>query len=150
MKKFSQNTSAFTIAHYILLFLVVGLSISIIAWIMITRNNNRPRNNVSQNVIHIKNTDPCVQRVNEIVTKMWAFNPDAIPQKYWDIANEYLNQTVVTRTYGVCQDVAYTCRVGQIMRDCNPCAVPAARDYAMKMQISDLIRGNCAPESQQN
>lgn len=149
-KKFKQNTNAFTIAHYILLFLVTGLCISIIAWIIITRHNNTPKNNISQNIIHIKNTDPCVQRINEIVTKMWAFNPNAIPQKYWDIANNYLNQTITTRTYGLCQDVAFVCHKGQIMRDCNPCAVPAARDYAIKIQISDLIRGNCAPDTEQN
>lgn len=143
-KNFKHNTSAFTIAHYILLFLVTGLCISIIAWIMISRNNTQ----TPKNVIHIKNTDPCVQRINEIVTKMWAFNPAAIPQKYWEIATDYLNQTITTRTYGICEDVAYTCHIGQIMRDCNPCAVPAARDYAMQIQISDLIQGNCAPESQ--
>ncbi|MDO4424027.1 MAG: hypothetical protein Q4C08_04505, partial [Pseudomonadota bacterium] len=60
-KKFKHNTSAFTIAHYILLFLVTGLCISIIAWIMISRNNNQS----PQTVVHIKNTDPCVQRINE-------------------------------------------------------------------------------------
>ncbi len=145
-KKTQHNTSAFTIAHYILLFLVTGLCISIIAWIMISRNNNQS----PQTIIHIKNTDPCVQRINEIVTKMWAFNPDAIPQKYWKIANDYLNQTITTRTYGICEDVAYTCHVGQTMRDCNPCAVPAARDHAMQIQISDLIQGNCATTSQQD
>ena len=146
-KKFKHNTSAFTIAHYILLFLVTGLCISIIAWIIITRNGHTQS---PQNIIHIKSTDPCVQRINEIVTKMWTLNPDAIPQKYWEIANNYLNQTITTRTYGICEDVAYTCHVGQIMRDCNPCAVPAARNHAIEIQISDLINANCAPAPQQN
>ena len=145
-KKNSNNTSAFTIAHYILLFLVTGLCISIIAWIMITRNNNKPTNDVTQNIIRIKNSDPCVQRVNEIVTRMWAFNPDAVPEKYWKIATEYLNAPITTRTYGICQDVAFTCHTGQIRRDCDPCAVPAARAYAMDIHINDLIHANCAPE----
>lgn len=142
--KNKQNTSAFTIAHYILLFLVTGLCISIIAWIMITRNNNTPENNISQNVIHIKNTDPCVQRINDIVARMWTFNPQAVPEKYWVIATEYLNQPITTRTTGLCQDIAYTCHIGQIRSDCDPCAVSSARAYAMNIHINDLIHANCA------
>ncbi len=147
-KAFKNNTSAFTIAHYILLFLVTGLCISVIAWIMISRNNNRASNNISQNIIHIKNTEPCIQRVNEIVTRMWALNPQAVPEKYWAIATDYINQPFTTRTSGICEDVAFTCRAGQLRRDCDPCAVPAARAYAMKIHINDLISANCAPETQ--
>ncbi|MBQ2017383.1 MAG: hypothetical protein II208_02550 [Alphaproteobacteria bacterium] len=149
-KKVKQNTSAFTIAHYILLFLVSGLCISIIAWIIITRDNKKPTNNVSENIIHVKNTDPCVQRINDIVARMWAFNPDAVPEKYWKIATNYLNQPITTRTYGLCQDVAFICHAGQIRRDCDPCAVPAARTYAMDIHINDLIHANCVPESQKD
>ena len=149
-KKFKQNTSAFTIAHYILLFLVTGLCISIIAWIMITRTNQNPENNVSQNIIHVKNTTPCVQRIEEIVTHMWALNPRAVPEKYWAIATDYLNQPFSTRTYGLCEDVAFICHAGQIRKDCDPCAVPAARAYAMKIHINDLISDNCAPTQPEN
>ncbi len=149
-KKFKQNTSAFTIAHYILLFLVTGLCISIIAWIMITRNNNTPSNNISQNIIHVKNSDPCVQRVNEIVTQMWTLNPRAVPEKYWVIATNYLNQPFKSQTYGICEDIAFTCHAGQIRQDCDPCAVPAARAYAMKIHINDLISENCAPTQPEN
>lgn len=147
-KTFKYNTNAFTIAHYMLLFLVTGLCISIIAWIMITRNNDAPENNVSQNIIHIKNTDPCVQRINDIVTRMWTFNPRAVPEKYWVIATEYLNAHITTHTSGLCQDIAFTCRVGQIRIDCDPCAVPAARAYAMNIHKNDLIQANCAPTEQ--
>lgn len=149
-QKFKNNTSAFTIAHYILLFLVTGLCISIIAWIIITRNNDAPTNNISQNIIHIKNTDPCVQRINNIVAQMWAFNPRAVPEKYWVIATDYLNQPITTRTSGICQDIAFTCHVGQTRIDCDPCAVPSARLYAMNIHINDLIQANCATESKAN
>lgn len=142
-KKFNHNTNAFSIAHYILLFLVVGLCISIIAWIMINRNNNAPTNNVSQNIIHIQENDPCVQRTRNTVAKMWAYDPRAVPQKYWEIATQYLNQAIQTPTYGICQDVAFTCHVGQLRRDCDPCAVPSARAYAMEIHTADLIRVNC-------
>ena len=146
-KKFTTNTNSFTIAHYILLFLVVGLCISIIAWILISRNNTTPANNVTQNIIHIRDTDPCVQRTRNTVAQMWAYDPRAVPQKYWTIATEYLNQTITTPTYGICQDVAFTCHVGQLRRDCDPCAVPSARAYAMDIHTADLIRENCKTQN---
>ncbi len=143
VKKFNTNTSAFSIAHYILLFLVVGLCIGVVAWVMIKNNNPVPENNVTPTVVYMKNTDPCVQRVQDLVARMWAYDPDMVPQKYWDIATDYLNQTITTRTYGVCQDVAFVCRVGQVRSDCDPCAVPSARDYARSIHVADMIKQNC-------
>lgn len=142
-KKFKTNTNAFSIAHYILLFLVAGFSIAIIAWVMIKNNNPNPANNVSANVIHIKDTDPCVQRTRDMVARMWAYDPGTVPEKYWEIAENYLYQVITTRTYGICQDVAFTCHVGQIRIDCDPCAVPSARDWAQSIHVADLIRKNC-------
>lgn len=142
-KKYKINTNSFTIAHYILLFLVSALCIAIIAWIMISRNNSHPTNNVTSNITHINNSMPCVQRTTDTVKQLWEHNPRAIPQKYWEIAMEYMNQTVTQTTYGICQDVAYTCHRGQILRDCNPCAVPSARAYAQAIHTADMIQKNC-------
>lgn len=149
-QKFKHNTTPFTIAHFILLFLVSIMCISIIAWIIITRNNNPITNNTSINVTHIKNTNPCVQRITNTVERMWAFNPKSVPEKYWEIATNYLNQPITTRTYGICQDIAFVCLIGQIRRDCDPCAVPDARAYAMDIHINDLIRTNCTQENTAN
>jgi len=143
MAKFKVNTNSLTIAHYILLFLVTGLCIAIIAWVLISRNNSHPQNDVT--LTHIKNSDPCVQRTIETVKKLWEFNPRAVPQKYWDIAMNYMNQTITENTYGICQDVAFTCHRGQIRRDCDPCAVPSARTYAMAVHTADMIQSNCKP-----
>ena len=142
-KKFKTNASAFSIAHYILLFLVVGFSIAIIAWVMIKNNNPNPANNVSTNVVRVKDTDPCVQRTRDMVARMWAYDPGAVPEKYWAIAKNYLNQVITKRTYGICQDVEFTCRVGQIRADCDPCAVPSARDWAQSIHVADMIKQNC-------
>ena len=142
-KKFKTDTSAFSIAHYILLFFVAGLCIAIISWVMIKNNNPIPKNNVTANVLHIRESDPCIQRTREIVARMWAYDPKKVPQKYWDIAGNFLNQTITKRTYGICQDVAYTCRPGQIRRDCDPCAVPSARDWAQSIHMADMIQKNC-------
>ena len=141
--KFKTNTSSFTIAHYILLFLITALCMIVIAWIMITRNNNAPHNNVIQNITHVHGNDPCVKRVIETVDKMWEYDPKSIPDKYWNIALEYMNAPITTTTYGICQDVAFTCHPAQIRRDCDPCAVPNAREYAKQMQIADMLNQNC-------
>jgi hypothetical protein len=141
--KIQSNASPFNIAHYILLCLVVLICIGLIAWVMIKRNNPEPENNIAPAVIRVSNDDPCVQRVTETVLRMWAFNPRAVPQKYWDMALNWLNQPITTRMYGLCQDVAFVCRVGQLRKDCDPCAVPSARDYAQGRHIADMIQENC-------
>ncbi|MBP3397461.1 MAG: hypothetical protein J6K82_00855 [Alphaproteobacteria bacterium] len=146
-KKFKTNINSFTIAHYILLFLVVGLCICIIAWIMIHRVNSAPENNVTLNTTHMTSSDPCVQRTINTVNQMWAYDPKQVPQKYWEIAMNYMNQPITTRTYGLCQDVGYICHPGQILRDCDPCAVPSARTYAQSIHISDMIEKNCNTEN---
>ena len=142
-KKFTTNTNAFGIAHYILLFIVVILCICTIAFIIIKRNNPNPQNNVQPTITHIKNNDPCVQRTINTIAQMWAYDPKKVPQKYWDIATNYLTEPITTRFYGICQDVAYTCHPGQIRRDCDPCAVPSARAYAMEIHTTDMIQANC-------
>lgn len=143
--KFKPNTNSFTIAHYILLFLVAGICIVIIAWTMITRTTHTPKNNVTSNIMHIHGKDPCVRRTIETVDKMWEYDPKSVPDKYWNMAMEYMNQTISTHMYGICQDVAFTCHPGQIRRNCDPCAVPSAREYAKQMQIADMIEINCQP-----
>ena len=146
MKKFKTNTNTFTIAHYILLFLVTGLCISILAWVMITRHTTTTINKPSPSITHITQNTPCVQRTIDTVKKLWEFNPRAIPQKYWEIAINYMNQPVSTTTYGICQDIAFTCRRGQVRYDCDPCAVPSARTYAQSIHIADLLKTNCPNE----
>ena len=146
--KFKTNINSFTIAHYILLFLVVGLCIVVIAWIMIIRNGNSPHNNVSANIMHVHGKDPCVVRTIETVEKMWEYDPKSVPDRYWNMAMEYMNQTITAHFYGICQDVAFVCHPGQIRRDCDPCAVPSAREYAKQMQIADMIKTNCSPQSE--
>lgn len=146
MAKFQTNTTAFTIAHYIFLFFVMFFCISIIAWVMIKRDNPNPSNNISDNILHINSSTPCVQRTIRTVKQMWEYDPRAVPEKYWEIAMDYMNQKIENRTYGLCQDVAYICPRGAVIIDCNPCAVPMAREYAQKIHIADMIMANCGTE----
>ena len=144
MAKFQTNTTAFTIAHFIFLFLVMFFCIAIIAWTMIHQNNSDPTNNVSGDVLHISGSAPCIQQTIKTVQQMWEYDPRAVPEKYWEIAQDYMNHRIERTTYGLCQDIAYVCNAGDIFGDCNPCAVPMARDYAQQAHIADMIMSNCS------
>lgn len=144
MARFNNHTTPFTIAHYILMFLVCIVCIGIIAWIMISRNNATPINNIQLNISHINQNMPCIQRTTETVKQMWKYDPKMIPQKYWDIAMKYMNEIYTTRTFGICNDIGYVCNPGQTRRDCDPCAVPSARKYAQNIHLNDMIIENCS------
>ena len=143
MARHNPNTTPFTIAHYILLFLVTVICICIIAWVIIKRTNSDPRNNITPTITHISGHDSCTKRATNIVMKMWAYDPKSVPARYWQIATDYMNEKITARTYEICQDVAFTCRIGERRRDCDPCAVPSARAYAQSIQIADLIPQIC-------
>lgn len=143
MAKIQTNTSAFTIAHFIFLFLVIFFCIAIIAWTMIRQNNSNPTNDITGNILHLSGSQPCISRTIKTVQQMWEYNPKAVPEKYWEIAMNYMNQRVQKTTYGLCQDIAFVCKAGDILHDCNPCAVPLARDYAQQAHIADMIMSNC-------
>lgn len=141
----STQTTSFKIAQYILMFLVALLCIGIIIWIF-TAGKADKNNNSGQsvdNVIRITNTDPCVQQVNNAISQLWAYNIDSVPEKYINIANNYVNEQITVHTSGVCNDVNFVCRPGQIRRDCDPCAIGSGRQFAMQQQINDEIEMQC-------
>ena len=107
------------------------------------KDNANTTNNISQNIIHINSGEPCIKRTIATIEKMWEYDPKSVPQKYWDIALEYLNEPILATTYGICQDVAFACHTGQTRRDCDPCAIPSAREIAKNQQIADKIKQNC-------
>lgn len=133
----TKKLNTFTIAHYILLF-----CIGIVAWIL-TRSGKSVHEN-SDNVIRVtENISPCAQNIMNQVSQIWAYNPELIPAQYLDIANEYVNGRITEKTRGECNNVKFTCRVGDIRRDCDPCAVGTARQMAMERQISDMTAQYC-------
>ena len=143
MARYKPNTNSLTIAHYILLFLVTILCICIIAWTIIYRHNAHPQNNITMSATHISASDPCVTRVTQHIKKIWSYDSASIPDKYWKIAEDYINAPIESKFYGICYDVAFVCRVGQLRRDCDPCAVPTARQIAQDQQIADTIYEKC-------
>lgn len=142
MQKFKDKITTFTIAHYILLFLVACICITIIAYTVIRRTHHTMNTDTQITTTHISNT-ACINRITRQIQQIWEYDPKSVPEKYWNIAMQYLNTRIHQTTYGICQDVAYVCHPGQIRRDCDPCAVPSARAYAQSIHISDTIKSNC-------
>ena len=140
-KKSEFQTTPFTIAHYILLFMVAVTCVSIVVWLIIARHNAAIQDGL--NITKIMNNDPCVHQTRDAVTRMWAYNQELIPTRYKTIADTYANNAVLTRVTGYCNDVPFTCRAGQLRRTCDPCAVGAGRNIAMEIHIADMIRANC-------
>ena len=140
-KKTEFQTTPFTIAHYILLFMVAVVCTSIVVWLIIARHNATVADSI--NITKIMNNDPCVNQTREAVSRMWSYNQELIPMRYKTMANTYANNAVLTRTSGYCNDVPFTCRAGQLRRTCDPCAVVAGRNMAMEVHIADMIRANC-------
>ena len=143
-KKSEFQTTPFTIAHYILLFMVAVTCVSIVVWLIIARHNAAIQDGL--NITKIMNNDPCVHQTRDAVTRMWAYNQELIPTRYKTIADAYANNAVLTRVTGYCNDVPFTCRAGQLRRTCDPCAVGAGRNMAMEIHITDMIRANCGYE----
>lgn len=144
----AKQTTSFTISQYILLFAIAAFCIGIVAWTMISANR-RPTNTTGDDtspqlaVTHIKYDTPCAKAIANQVAQTWAYTPDKIPMQYMTIASEYADQIISTRITGDCNDTAFTCRSGQVRRDCDPCAVGTALQIAQDQQIADLIQQQC-------
>ena len=139
-----MQTTSFKISRYILLVLVLVLCIGIIAWTIVTRNKPSQESNAPvDNVIRITNSDSCVQEVTNTISRLWAYDADKVPQKYVDMINTYANERITTRTTGYCNDIKFTCKAGQLRKDCDPCAIGSARQFAMDQQIVDTIAKEC-------
>ena len=140
-KKSEFQTTPFTIAHYILLFMVTIVCISTVTWLIMGRYNDAHKNNIV--ISYMMSKDPCVVRTRDAVSKMWAYNQELIPIKYKTMVDTYINDAVLTRVKGYCNDAVFTCRAGQLRRICDPCAVEVGQQRAMERHTLDLIHANC-------
>ena len=137
-----MQITSFKIARYILMILVIILCVGIISWILFSPSDKNDNAHVD-NVIRITNTDPCVQKVNNSIAQLWAYNMNDVPQKYIDMIDSYLNEKIATKTTGYCNDTKFTCKPGQARKDCDPCALGSAKQFAMDQQIVDMISTEC-------
>ena len=139
----NETPSAFSISHYILLFIVSTLCTVSVVWVLIAANNRESKINDAITK-PINNADKSCQRaVADEVTLLWQQKPTAIPPKYITLENNYAKRIVPVRTTGTCNGTKFVCHMGQQRLECDPCAKNSARKRAMFQQISDTIDDVC-------
>lgn len=137
-----KTPSAFSIAHYILLFIVSTLCTISVVWVLIAANNREAS-------IHdqITNNNPddksCQRATADAITLLWQDNPQDIPPKYLQMESEYANRIVMVRTKGSCNGTKFVCKMGEKRSSCDPCALNSAKKRAMFHHISDAIDKMC-------
>ncbi len=136
MKK--TQTNSFSIAHYILLFLVIVVGIWFIIW-AIASIKDADAGTKKQHV----SPENCIEQVTQTVTQMWTDSPDMVPQKYITMMNDRANRIVDVRTRGNCNGITFICEMGAIRSECDPCAVTNARQMAIEQHTVDMIKENC-------
>lgn len=151
----NQTTTSYSVAHYILIFLLICLGVVVVGWLLIAAGYRNYEQQLADDDPVVEETvettttttattlSPCAQKVMNEVAQMWAYSQNDVPQKYWDMAVEYLNSPVSSWTEGTCNDIRYICNPGQIRRECDPCAVSNAMSRAMEAHTRDLKAKNC-------
>lgn len=140
----ANNTpSAFSISHYVLLFIVSTLCTISVVWVLIAANNREAA--IHDNILRHKHQleKTCQRDAADNVTKLWEVTPQNIPPKYIQIEHNYANRIVPVRTTGMCNNERFICNMGQPRSSCDPCAKKAAHKRAMFQHISDTIDQVC-------
>lgn len=138
-----MQLTSFKISRYILFILVIVLCTGIIIWTLKSEKQTQHVNSNADNVIRITNSDPCVKKVTSTIYQLWAYTPDKVPQNYITMVENYVNEKISIRTTGDCDGIPFTCKAGQLRKDCDPCALSSARQFAMEQQIVDTITDQC-------
>lgn len=139
-------TNSFSIAHYILLICMVVACGGIVAYAImhdtrsISMNDTLPMPTV---VPVSAPTDKCSETITNAVAQMWAYNPDAIPEKYRNMAAAYYISPVEATIHGDCNGTTFICNRGVRRSDCDPCAAGSAREFAISVQTRDMIEKYC-------
>lgn len=140
----TDNTpSAFSVSHYVLLFLVSTLCTISVVWVLIAANN---RESALRDKIHTHTTKTCQRDVADKITNTWATKPHEIPPQYKHMQSNYANRIVTVRTTGTCNGEKFVCKMGEMRSACDPCAENSAQKRAVFQHISDVIDETCKKE----
>lgn len=126
-----MRTNSFTIAKYILLFLVCGIVFMYGIWII--TSPRRDKNNMEH----------CRESVVQTVNQIWNDNPTEIPPQYVQMVVDYADFVIEIPTSGRCRGADFTCVPGMRRRDCNPCAIDIGAERARDQYISDMQKQMC-------
>ena len=138
-----KTPSAFSISHYVVLFIFSTLCTISVVWVLIAANNREAaiRDNILRNKQAITKT--CQKNTADNITTLWKKTPQKIPPQYMIMEKDYANRIVPVRTTGNCNGERFICNMGQIRSVCDPCAKNTARKRAMFQHISDSIDQAC-------
>jgi len=138
-----STPSAFSISHYVLLFIVSTLCTVSVVWVLIAANNREAT--IHDNVLKSNNVadKSCQRATADALTLLWEQRPQDIPEKYLKMEQAYANRIVDIRTTGTCNGERFICQMGQVRAMCDPCAKNAAKKRAMFQHISDMIDKAC-------
>lgn len=126
-----MKTNSFTIARYILLFLVCGAVFMFLVWLMTSPKHDR------------SDFAACRAAVADTVNKIWHDNPTEIPPQYVQMVTDYADFIIEIPTSGRCNDSDFTCAPGMRRRDCNPCAAQIGAERAREQYINDMAARTC-------
>jgi len=136
-----DNTpSAFSVSHYVLLFLVSTLCTISVVWVLIAANN---REAALRDKIRTTSTKTCQRDVADKITDIWETKTHEIPPYYKNMENNYANRVVTVRTTGTCNGEKFVCKMGEVRSACDPCAQNSAQKRAIFQHISDVIDQTC-------
>lgn len=135
-----DTPSAFSVAHYVLLFLVSTLCTISVVWVLIAANN---RESTLRDKIRTQTTKTCQRDVADKITNMWEKEPHNIPKYYKNMEHNYANRIVEVRTTGTCNGEKFVCKMGAVRSSCDPCALNSAQKRALFQHVSDIIDQTC-------
>lgn len=142
----TNTPSAFSVSHYVLLFIVSTACTVSVVWVLIAANNREAaiHDNILQHKHQIAKT--CQRDAADNITNLWETSPQKIPPQYIMMRENYANRIVPVRTTGKCNGEKFICQMGQIRSVCDPCAKNSAHKRAMFQHISDTIDQVCKKE----
>ncbi len=140
----NDTPSAFSVAHYVLLFLVSTLCTVAVVWVLISANNREASINDKILNRQTQSSKTCQRAAADQITSMWEMRPHEIPKQYLLIEKNYADRIVPVKTTGVCNGQKFICKMGDVRSSCDPCAKNSARKRAMFQHISDTIDKTCA------
>ena len=138
-----DTPSAFSISHYVLLFIVSTLCTVSVVWVLISANNREAALHDKTHIYHKQSNKTCQRATADEITSIWETRPHEIPKAYILMENNYAHRIVPVRTTGMCNGKPFDCKMGDVRSDCDPCAKNSARKRAMFQHISDAIDQEC-------
>jgi len=140
MPDYKNTPSAFSVAHYVLLFVVSCACTISVVWVLIATTN---KETALRHKLNTETTKTCQRNAADKITHIWHNTPEQIPLAYTTLENNYANRIVPVRTTGTCNGKKFICKMGDIRSDCDPCAQNSAKKRAMFQHISDVIDEMC-------